>query len=182
MAKAGAVVASIACLGGASYLYATPYINIHQLQEAIETKDIPAIERHVNFPKLRESLKEQLKAKFSEELTSQTESNDAFAMGMNALGLAIASPIINAAVDTYVSPSGLSSLMAGRQPKQNGGTNEANSQPETGTRRPTLSMGYKSPNIFTATATDNENNQSVQFIFERQDLLSWRLSGISLPL
>ena len=101
MSKSFTLFAAAAVLSGGGNLYATPYISLHQLREAVESKDLPAIERHVDFPIVRSSLKEHLKAKMSEEISSNSGDDPWGNLGMGALGYAIAQPMINMAVDAY---------------------------------------------------------------------------------
>ena len=86
MSKSFTLFAAAAVLGGGGYLYATPYISLNQLREAVESKDLPAIERHVDFPSLRGSIKEQLKTKMSEEISSNSGDDPWVNLGMGALG------------------------------------------------------------------------------------------------
>lgn len=182
MSRAAAAVSCIAAAAAGSYLYATPYISINQLREAVKAKDTAAIERHVDFPKLRSSVKEELKVRLAEEMNKSTEGQDVFDIGINAIGMAIADPLINAAVDTYVSPSGLQMLMTGTPP--NGGPLEGegtNSNGMPSPSEPVLEMNYKDINVFRVTAIDRESKETVELNFERSGLVNWKLAGVKLP-
>jgi hypothetical protein len=175
MSKTTLAVASAAVLGASAYLYATPYISINQFREAIESKDLPGIERHVDFPSLRGSLKEQLKVKMAEDINRQSGGDPFVNFGMSALGYAMAEPLINAAVDTYISPAGLKALMAGSQPSTS--NSGASSAPESAA----VSMDYKTPNLFVVTSKDSRSGQAVKLNFERHGLVQWQLASVSLP-
>jgi hypothetical protein len=75
-----------------AYLAAIPYISINQFREALQQCDLPAIERHVDFSSVRESLKEQLKAKLIDELGRSSEGNSWVNLGLGALGLPLQNP------------------------------------------------------------------------------------------
>lgn len=197
MARTAAAVLGVAVVGAGAYLFATPYISLNQFREAIEARDLPAIERHVDFPKLRSSLKEQLKSRLSEEITRQAGGNQLLNFGMGAIGYAIAEPMINAAVDTYVSPAGLKEMLAGSQPATTispspGNSTASNSTASNSTAsnstasnttasNTTVSSGYKTPNLFVVSARDASSGQTVRFNFERQELVLWKLTSVSLP-
>ena len=182
MFKSLTLFAAAAVLGGGGYLYATPYISLNQLREAVESKDLPAIERHVDFPSVRASLKEQLKAKMTEEISSNSGDDPWVNLGMGALGYAIAEPIINIAVDAYISPAGLKALLAGSQPQQgDNSVDQATGLSSGGSDDANVTAGYKSPNLFVVTASNSGSGQVVRFNFERSELVNWKLTSLSLP-
>jgi len=169
-------------LGAGAYLYATPWISLNQFREAINAKDLPGIERHVDFPSLRTSLKEQLKSKLSDQIQQESGGNPWVNFGMGAFGYALAEPMIDAAVDTYISPAGLKTLMAGSQPTGGAdGGPRAPQLPDANSSDASVSMTYKTPNLFVVAASDSSNGQTVRFNFERSKLVSWKLTSVSLP-
>jgi len=182
---AGAWIGS-ALIGGGAYLAATPYISINQFREALEQRDLPAIERHVDFPSVRESLKEQLKAKLIEEIGRRSEGSSWVNLGLGALGYAIAEPMIEAAVNVYVSPAGMKALIAGTEPAMPEGLQSGNA-PSTAQATPSgspadVQLSYKTPNLFVISARDTAPpHQTIKFNFERSNLVDWKLTSISLP-
>ena len=66
------VVLMGAVLFGA-WVYALPYITISQLREAAKSGDSDSLSEMVDFPLLRENLKEAFKAKLLEETTNQED-------------------------------------------------------------------------------------------------------------
>lgn len=182
MSKSLTGLAVAAVLGGGGYLYATPYISLNQLREAVEAKDLPGIERHVDFPSVRASLKEQLKAKMTEEISRNSDDDPWMNLGMGALGYAIAEPMINMAVDAYISPAGLKTLLAGSQPQQGAGSGDQESGlPSVGPDNAKVNAGYKTANLFVVSASDSGSGQVVRFNFERSELVNWKLKSLSLP-
>ncbi|NDG74450.1 MAG: DUF2939 domain-containing protein [Synechococcaceae bacterium WB8_1B_136] len=185
ISKAAGSWIGFALIGGGLYLAATPYISINQFREALQQRDLPAIESHVDFPSVRESLKEQLKAKLVEEIAKQSEGESWVNLGLGALGYAIAEPMIDAAVNAYVSPAGLKALMAGSQPEMPSGLQTAaptNPADSGGTAASDVQLSYKTPNLVVISARDTSPpNQTIKFNFERHNLVNWRLTSISLP-
>lgn len=182
MSKAVTSLIGAGILGAGGYIYATPWISINQFREAIQAKDLPGIERHVDFPSLRTSLKDQLKIKLSEEITRQSGGNALVNFGIGAFGYALAEPMINAAVDAYISPAGLKTLMAGSLPEGMGADSgpEVPQLPNTSSDA-SVSMAYGTPNLFVVAASDSSKGQTVRFNFERRELLSWKLTSLTLP-
>lgn len=183
MSKSAISLIGAGILGAAGYLYATPWISINKFREAIEGKDPAGIERHVDFPSLRTSLKDQLKVKLSEEITRQSGGNPLVNFGIGALGYALAEPMIDAAVDTYISPAGLKTLMAGSTPEGMGtdAGPHAPQLPDTNSSDASVSMAYKTPNLFLVAASDSSNGQTLRLNFERRELVSWKLTSLTLP-
>lgn len=183
--NAGALIAT-ALIGGGAYLAATPYISINQFREALAQGDLPAIERHVDFPSVRESLKEQLKTKLIKEIGGRTEGNSWVDLGLGALGYAIAEPMVEAAVNVYVSPAGMKALMVGTEPAMPDSL-ESGGAPSTDQTTPAgsaadLQLSYKTPNLFVISARDTAPpEQTIRFNFERSNVVDWKLTSISLP-
>lgn len=53
-------IALIVVAAVALYAYASPYLALRQMKQAIDARDAQAISVHVDFPALRISLKQQL--------------------------------------------------------------------------------------------------------------------------
>ena len=186
LSKTAAIWIGSALIGGGAYLAATPYISINQFREALEQRDLPAIERHVDFPAVRESLNEQLKAKMIEEIGLQSEGSNWFNLSLRALGYAIAEPMIQAAVNVYVSPAGMKALLAGAEPAVADGLQSAGEQPTDQTRAANaaadVQLLYQTPNLFVISARDTAPPQkTIKFNFVRSNLVDWKLTSISLP-
>ena len=79
-----------AFIGSGVYLVAIHFISIYEFRETREQRDLPAIERHVDFPAVRESLNELLKAKLIDEIARRSEGNNWFNLSLGTLGYAIA--------------------------------------------------------------------------------------------
>lgn len=103
-----AAAASVLVFG---YLWFSPYLALRGMQRAIQNNDPSALERYVDFPRVRESLKSQFNRALMEEVAKDETS-------FGALGLAFAGPIIDRLVDAYVTPEGLASIGSGEDPDQ----------------------------------------------------------------
>jgi hypothetical protein len=56
--KIGVVVSALVFL--AAYLFISPWLTVHQMRSAAELRNAEALAEHVDFPSLRQSLKDQL--------------------------------------------------------------------------------------------------------------------------
>lgn len=96
---------------GFVYFWFSPYLALNGLQRAITTKNISAISRYVDLPKVRESLKSDLNRALIQEVEEDTT-------GFGALALAFIGPMIDRIVDAYLTPEGLASIGTGEDPTE----------------------------------------------------------------
>jgi hypothetical protein len=177
-AWAGAVSGGL--IGG--YVYLSPYWAVGSLKSAIESRDLESIEKQVDFPALRVSLKEQVKASMMKSLQEEMSTNP-FA----ALGIALAGPMVDSMVDATVTPAGLSQLLAsGSLPDANRqitGEQVGEASAPSQDIFKSVSMAYQSFNRFQVSIKPSEaDQQPVKLLLSRDGLVNWRLNGISLPL
>ena len=90
-----------------AYIAATPYITIYQMARAFENKDGEAFSEYVDFPSLRQSLKNQMDIIAGKEMAKQENKNDPFAV----IGITWGSIVIKRVIDVYVTPAGITELM-----------------------------------------------------------------------
>ncbi len=100
----------VALLG---YAAVGPLITIHQIKSAIEQQDSEKLSEYVDFPTLRTNLKEQLNSEVMKQAATQLKDNPFL-----ALGLAFSPKLVEGIVDSFVTPSGISNLMAGKKTQQ----------------------------------------------------------------
>ena len=111
------VFESVACGGG---LYASPYITLYQMYQAVERKDVQEVSNYVDFPALRDSVKTNLKTIVTQE-TAQS-SNPILGLLGSVMGGVVLDPV----VDNLVTPSGVAALLEGQQLQLgNKGSNDA---------------------------------------------------------
>jgi len=107
MKRKGVLTAvGVLLLALAAYIWYSPYLFLTNLQKAIMERNTARLERMVDFPRLREGLKNQLMTKLTEEVQ---KSKDPF----SGLGLAFASLLIDPLVNALLTPEGLAALGRG---------------------------------------------------------------------
>jgi len=153
------------------YAAAGPYMAIRGIHAAIEKHDFDKLQRHVDFPALREGLRTQVKQRIA---ASATDASGGVTGG--EAGRALIDQISGRAVDAMVSPLGIATLLQGRAL-----AHQALGAPDGNATDPLLQAKtrFESPSRFTATVP-GEEGRPVAFVFTRRGL-GWKLSDIRLP-
>jgi hypothetical protein len=161
----------------AAYVAAAPYITVHQMKSAAQRRDGEALAEHIEFPSVRQSLKDQLNASFLKQMANDKKMADnPFA----ALGAAFAGVMIDRIVDAYVTPAGLAQLMAGEKPQIE---STPHGEAPDDTRRDLLvnaSMSYESLDKFVVRIA-NADGQEGRLVLRRRGF-GWKLTDIIAPL
>ncbi|RIH89449.1 DUF2939 domain-containing protein [Calidithermus roseus] len=93
-----------------AYAWFSPYLTFVGIQRAIQSNDPSRLERYVDFPRVRESLKADLNRTLMEQ-AKQDES------GYGALGLLFAASLVEPLVNALITPQGLASIGTGEDPQ-----------------------------------------------------------------
>ena len=156
----------------------SPLIAVRGLIDASKRGDAAALERKVDFPAFRDSLKNELNARLRQELRRDlTEGDNA----LSGLGLVLAPAIVSGAVDAFVTPDAIAAMVV----------NAEAPDPETGPPEPQRDQGgdddirqsyaYRGLNTFAVTLIDPDHaDEPLDLILERRGLFSWKLAGIDL--
>ncbi|MES2858691.1 MAG: DUF2939 domain-containing protein [Pseudomonadota bacterium] len=174
--KSVLIIAAIVAALLLAYVAAGPYLAINGIRKALETQDVSALERHVDFPALRVNMKAHVEDYIARRGGGLAESGGL----LGAMGLQVASGLGGAAVDAMVTPLGIGALLQGRSMWMRG-TGQTVDGDTYGTPRPAdplrdAQLRYESTSRFTATVPD-ESGQPVVAVFQRQGL-RWRLSDV----
>jgi len=163
----------------AAYGVAGPYLAIRGIGQAIEQRDTAALERHVDFPRLRANLKAQL-----DDYVVRRAGIDAQTSLLGGIALQLAGGLTGAGVDTLVTPIGIGALLQGHQlwKRASGETVDGDTWSPPMPARPLQDARkrFESTSRFTATV-QTDAGQPVVFVLDRQGL-RWRLTDIRLPL
>ena len=157
------------------YLFATPYITAYQMKVAAENHDGEALSEFVDFPALRESLKDQMTGKLRKEMAEDVVEGNPLA----AIGTAFGGIIVKGIVDEFVTPAGLMQLMKGKRPDSEPAGVEPTGQTPSGPFSDT-STSYESFNKFSIITRDPATDLEVKFILRRRGI-QWKLTEVILP-
>lgn len=196
------VIVVIAALG---FVYASPYIALNNLKRAADARDAQTVNQYVDFPALRESLKQEVTGLLTRRLDAQGNGNPLAAIGA-MIGVALIGPL----VDAYATPDGVAALLNGMPPRGNPGERPpappaANNPPATPApapvpasptaggsansaanknaappQPPETTAGYRGLNQFVVTYRHGAGDARYSAIFQREGLLTWKLSAVNL--
>ncbi|WP_296167730.1 DUF2939 domain-containing protein [uncultured Brevundimonas sp.] len=172
----GVVIAGV--IGLAGYWAAAPVLTGQAIIRAAERGDGAALERLVDFPALRESMKGELNDLLVAEMRSDprvVENN------LGGLATMLGPMFISGAVDTVVTPQGVAAMVTTAKAPEADGT--ASLEPDKGRDEPDLhkAWGYRSLDVFAVTLTDRDRPEnSLALLLERRGLFTWRLAAVDL--
>lgn len=104
-------IVAVIVLTGIGYAIVSPFIAVENIKSAVNERDSEKLSDNIDFPVLRQNLKEQVNAYMMKEAGSDLQNNP---FGVLAIGFA--SKLTDGIVDSFVTPSGLASLMEGKEP------------------------------------------------------------------
>jgi flagellar basal body-associated protein FliL len=194
------VIVVLATLG---LLYASPYIALDQMKRAADARDAQTVNQYVDFPLLRESLKEQVGQLLTRKIDVQKSGNPLAVIGA-MIGAALIGPIIGPVVDSYATPDGVAAILNGFPPRGDPGekppvvpeaegvpgTPQAASAPAQAAvtppaqpapkQPPQTTAGYRSFDTFAVNYEHGAGNARYSAILRRYGLFSWKLVAVEL--
>jgi Protein of unknown function (DUF2939) len=154
--------------GGAYY---APYLTLNNIKNATEHRNADALSQEINFPELRVSVKENIKAK----ILKQTSKDGT--IKATELTPTLVEKIVNPIVDELITPAGLEKLMLDKVPEAKIDL----SYLETDINKSSVTMGYESFDRFVIRIIDKvDRTKDVSLILKRDGLLAWKLSAIDI--
>jgi hypothetical protein len=169
------------------WVAAGPYVTVYQMKNAALNHDGEALSSHVDFPALRESLKDQLNTMMgvNREVKSVKD------IPLAAFGSLFGGMLTDKLVELYVTPESIVKLMEGRKPdsdrRPDSGFGSHNDKDESESSpapppRPfsNAAMSYDSFGRFTVILHDDDSGKDITFVLGRRGL-GWKLTGILLP-
>jgi hypothetical protein len=162
------------------YFAGSPYLTLMNLKSDIESRNGESLAEKIDFPSVRESLKDQFNVAMAKETMDSSSEDDPWDAAGAALGAAFASTLVNGIVDGLVTPSGLIELMSSGEIDSSDTAN----QPQTGSQQDLAiseaALSYEGMNKFSATLV-NDDGDEMKLILKRRGL-SWVVTDIRLPL
>ena len=166
---AGLIISLIVGYGAAG-----PHLTISAIKTAIVEQDSEKLSENIDFPTLRQNMKDQFNAAMMKNVVTELEGNP-FA----ALAVGFATKMVDGFVDSFVTPSGLSTLMEGKKPSENGGRG-SKVPPDRDSLFKNARYSYDSTSKFSAWVPNDEGEEA-RFVF-RRDGLTWKLANIVIPI
>lgn len=162
--------AAVVLVGSA---YFSPYLTLSQMKTAIDKHDGAAFSEHVDFPALRESLKEQMIAMINKKIDSAPAQKDNPMAG--AAGKAMAAAFITPIIDAAVTPDGVIAMLKAGDAKPGAGGAGKGAE-----KSPDFSVSHEGwSKVIVRKAGEGKNDGG--FVFKRDGLWSWKLAAVELP-
>jgi len=155
------------------YVAVGPFLTISAIKTSITNNDSEKLSENIDFQALRQNMKDQLNIIVLKNATAETKNNP-FA----ALMAGFATKMVDGMVDSFVTPSGLASLMEGKKPNKSQ-TGDTSSPPKKDKLFKNASFSYDSISEFSIHVPD-DNGEEARFILKRNGL-SWKLVNIIIP-
>ena len=159
------------------YFYASPYIVLNNIKKAAEQGDADKLSGYIDFPSVKQSMKDQVKAAMVEELASSKEQD-----GFEALGTMLATAMIDPLIDGLVTPDGVALMLQGQKLDFDLNNYTPEDKPKAKNEDVDYKAGYLSFNRFKVQIIDvNDTDESLDVIMHR-DWLSWKVTRINFSL
>ena len=157
---------------GGGWVYQTPYRAIEQMETAVHDRNTEQLNRRIDYPKVRSSLKTSLGASLSASLLGRQSDS-----GMQAFANMFAAAMLNPMIDALVTPEGLELLLQADIPDP-----KSSAKPTSPDKNIVISKHYDGINRFVMTVSRLTTPAvTVNFIFERESLTDWILCEITIP-
>lgn len=177
------LIKGVLVLGVIAFLvayFATPILTVNNLVTAAKAGDEAALERMVDFPAFRDSVKDELTARLMAEAQADPEVRS---RGLGGLGMMLAPMLVGGAVDALVNAPTIAAMVrTADTPDPEDVAATRTSEPRGDEKDIRQSYGYRDLNTFVLTLTDpDQPEQPLKLLLKRQGLFGWKLSGIDLP-
>ena len=164
----------LAALFAAVWVYYTPYLALNHLQKAAKAGDTAALNELVDFPSLRESVKQNVRSAVNNEVGRH-------AGPLGQLGGLLAGVIAGPVVDAFVTPEGIAALTTGERPGRRHDS-AVDSVARERTKDVKIKRGYEGMDVFVVHFVDrNDGKEKMALVMHRDGLTNWRLTGLRLP-
>lgn len=163
----------VVILGG--YIAAGPYITVAAIRDGIANNDAEKLAENIDFPLLRQNLKDQLNASAKAESDRRSSDNNIF----SALMSGFKTKLIESMVDSIITPEGLADLVAGKKSLTQDTTSSAEPEKKRQDVFKDARFTYDSLDSFSIWIP-NAKNGEMRLVLQRRDL-TWKLVNLTLP-
>jgi hypothetical protein len=166
-----AVAAASVLIAFLIFYCASPYFAAGALASALRTGDQDRLQQLIDFPSVRQNLKDDLKAQMVSKVGSDR--------GLTAVAALLAPTFVDRFVDSMVTPSMIATAVKnGEARRASGGSTSVG-----GTRPDIVSQprgAYAGLNRFRILSTLSDGS-TIAFVMSRQGLFGWRVTRMELP-
>ena len=157
---------------------AAPVVAAQSLVRAAKAGDAAKLQDMVDFPSLRDSLKEELEAEVLARVRRDPRLTES---GLGGIGMMLAPMLLSGAVDAVVTPEVVATMV------RDGQAPDPLDAPDTADKAAGKdddihqSWGYRDLNTFAVTLTRrDEPDKKLALLMDRRGLFSWKLAAVDL--
>lgn len=157
---------------------ASPLLAARSLVQAAKAGDENALERQVDFPAFRASLKDELNGRMMAEMRKDSRLADS---GLSGLGMLLAPALVGGAVDALVTPQAIAAMVREGEAPRSALKRETPKPEASASERVRQSWSYRDLDTFAVTLTrDDQPDERVSLLMKRRNLFGWKLAAIDL--
>ena len=160
--------------------FASPLLAVRGLVSAAKAGDEAALEQRVDFPALRQSMKNEMNARLVAEMRKDLGDHD---KALGGLGMLLAPSFISSAVDTLITPKAVAAMVTeAREPRAADAVGQARPKTDDADDKIKRSYSYRGLNTFAVTLHEQDRpERRLSLLMERRNLFFWKLAGVELP-
>ena len=162
-------------IGVLIYLTASPYITLYHIRSAADARDGESLAEYIEFPALRQNLKDQFSLAMGRNAAQQINDNPLGALAASFGGL-----ITDRLVDSLVTPTALVGLVTRDERPDEERQTGAKRKGSSRLRGKDVDTGYTAWNKFEVSIPNEDGDQTLFKL--RRTGLSWKVTNIVLPI
>ncbi|MBF0664141.1 MAG: DUF2939 domain-containing protein [Brevundimonas sp.] len=172
----GVVVAAVVAFAVA--WAASPVLAAQALIRAARAGDADRLEQLVDFPALRQSLKDELTTELAAHLRRNPDMADS---RLGGLGMILAPMLLSGAVDATVTPEVVARMVTTAEAPDPTVRDQPEPGDDAGDDDIHQAWGYRDLNAFAVTLTDRDHpDQRLALSLERRGLFAWKLAAVDI--
>lgn len=157
--------------------FVSPFVAAQALIRAARTGDQAGLERQVDFPAFRASLKTELNARAAIEIRERAGDD----RGLAALGMLLAPSLVSGTVDAFVTPEGVAAMVRSAETPEPERPAPPPETPAAPRDRVHQAWAYRGIDTFAVTLTrEDRPDDELVLLMTRRGPFAWKLSGIDL--
>jgi hypothetical protein len=180
------VAAILLAAAVAAYWYWSPYVALYQMRNAAVSADADAFNDHVDYPKVRDSLKGQISARITGGLAAASRSDNPLENAGSALGSMLGMALADRAIDALVRPETVMQAMRNGSVRVETHDGQAQSGPDGdgNAKKPdwhTERKGADRMLVVVNPRASAPGKDATAFVLQREGFAHWKLTEIRLP-
>jgi hypothetical protein len=154
--------------------YFSPYIAVYRMKKAADSEDPFTMSEYVNFPAVKESLREYYRYKRAQKISKTRDDKNSY----SSLKSSFEAAVVNSMIDAVVTPENIIILMKDEKPD----IDESSPKSSDSSKSTEMSMYYESFNRFVINIRKKDSPQrSVDLVYDRERIIFWKLTALRFP-